>query len=77
MYSYYNKTEAISARLAPGLKERIDFECQQFHGMNRNKFLNEAAEFLLQLRYEARNGNLNLEELPSVIKRYSHLINSC
>ena len=40
MYSYYNHTEAISARLAPGLKDRIDFECAQYDGMNRNKFLN-------------------------------------
>lgn len=74
MYSYNNKTEAISARLAPGLKERIDFECQQFYGMNRNKFLNEAAEFLLQLRYEVRNGNLILEELPKPLRRYMHLL---
>lgn len=74
MYSPNNKTEAISARLMPGLKERIDFECQQFYGMNRNKFLNEAAEFLLQLRYEVRNGNLILEELPKPLRQYMYLL---
>lgn len=73
MYSYNNHTEAISARLAPGLKERIDFECQQFCGMNRNRFLNEAAEFLLQLRYEVRCGNLNPGELPNPIRQYMYL----
>ena len=36
MYSYNNKTEAISARLALGLKDRIDFECAQHKRMNRN-----------------------------------------
>lgn len=74
MYSWNNHTEAISARLAPGLKERIDFECQQNPGMNRNKFLNDAAKFLLQLRYEVRCGNLKPEELPDVIGRYMHLL---
>lgn len=77
MYSYYNHTEAISARLAPGLKERIDFECQQYRGMNRNKFLNQSAELLLALRQEYRCGNLKFEDLPSVIRRYIHLIQSC
>lgn len=73
MYSYNNKTEAISARLAPGLKGRIDFECQQYRGMNRNKFLNQAAELLLTLRQEYRCGNFNLEDLPSSIRRYNYL----
>lgn len=77
MYSYNNHTEAISARLAPGLKERIDFECAQYSGMNRNKFLNQAAELLLALRQEYRCGNLRVEDLPSSIRRYSHLISSC
>lgn len=77
MYSYYNHTEAISARLAPGLKERIDFECAQYSGMNRNKFLNQAAEMLLALRQEYRCGNLRIEDLPSSIRRYSYLISSC
>ena len=74
MYSYNNHTEAISARLAPGLKERIDFECQQYPGMNRNRFLNEAAEFLLQLRYEVRCGKLNPDDLPKAIKNCSYLL---
>lgn len=77
MYSYYNHTEAISARLAPGLKERIDFECSKYRGMNRNRFLNDAAELLLTLRQECRCGNLNVEDLPSAIRRYAHLISSC
>lgn len=77
MYSYYNHTEAISARLAPGLKGRIDFECAQHSGMNRNKFLNQAAELLLSLRQEYRCGNLKVEELPLSIRRYEYLISSC
>lgn len=74
MYSYNNHTEAISARLAPGLKERIDFECQQYYGMNRNKFINQAAEMLLQLRHEYRCGNLRMDELPPALQRLSWLI---
>lgn len=77
MYSYYNHTEAISARLAPGLKDRIDFECAQYSGMNRNKFLNQAAEMLLALRQEYRCGNLDIKDLPSSIRRYAYLISSC
>lgn len=73
MYSYNNHTEAISARLAPGLKERIDFECQQYEGMNRNRFINDACMLLLDLRHENRCGNFNLEDLPSLFKRYLHL----
>lgn len=76
MYSYNNKTEAISARLAPGLKGRIDFECAQYNGMSRNKFLNQASEMLLALRQEYRCGNLKIEDLPSSIRRYSYLITS-
>lgn len=74
MYSYNNKTEAISARLAPGLKERIDFECQQYPGMNRNRFLNDAAHMLLELRHEYRCGNLDMDSLPSALRRFSRLI---
>lgn len=73
MYSYNNHTEAISARLAPGLKGRIDFECQQLPGMNRNRFLNDAAEFLLQMRYEMRCGNLTEDDLPPALRRYAYL----
>ena len=72
MYSFNNKTEAISARLAPGLKERIDFECAQYRGWNRNKFINYAASMLLDLRQEVRNGNLNPAELPSCMRRFLH-----
>lgn len=73
MYSHNNKTEAISCRLFPGLKGRIDFECQQYRGMNRNKFINQACGFLLELRYEIRCGNLNVEQLPPCIRRYDYL----
>ena len=74
MYSWNNHTEAISARLAPGLKDRIDFECAQYRDWNRNKFLNMAAELLLNLRQEVRCGNLDPNTLPSSIRRYSHLL---
>lgn len=74
MYSYNNKTDAISARLAPGLKERIDFECQQYRGWNRNKFLNYAAMLLLDLRHELRAGNITYEQLPQVLQNRSFLI---
>ncbi len=70
MYSYNNHTEAISARLAPGLKERIDFECQQYFGMNRNKFINQAAGLLLDLRHEVRCGNIDKEQLPPTLARH-------
>lgn len=73
MYSYNHHTEAISARLAPGLKDRIDFECQQYDGMNRNRFINDACQLLLDLRHENRCGNFDLERLPSLFKRYRHL----
>ena len=70
MYSYNNKTEAISARLAPGLKDRIDFECQQYRRMNRNKSLNYAAEFYLELRHEYHCGNVKKEDLPIFMRRW-------
>lgn len=71
-YSNNNHTEAISARLAPGLKDRIDFECQQYRGLNRNKFLNVAATLLLELRHEYRCGNLKWEDLPEALKQRAH-----
>lgn len=74
MYSYNNKTEAISARLAPGLKGRIDFECAQYRGWNRNKFINCAAGMLLDLRQEVRCGNLSLDELPPCMRRFYGLL---
>lgn len=70
MYSWNNKTEAISARLAPGLKERIDFECQQYCGLNRNKFLNIAAEMLLEMRHDVRCGNVRVGDLPPTWVRF-------
>lgn len=73
MYSYNNHTEAISARLTPGLKERIDFECQQYKGMNRNRFINDACQLLLDLRHEKRCGNFDPDCLPSLFKRYWYL----
>ena len=74
MYSSNNKTEPISARMAPGLKERIDFECAQYHEWNRNKFLNYAASMLLDLRQEVRCGNLSLADLPPCMRRFSHYL---
>ena len=70
MYSYNNHTEAISARLAPGLKARIDFECQQHAGWNRNKFLNKAAELLLDTLHEVRAGNVSQYDLPPQMQRF-------
>lgn len=70
MYSWNNKTEAISARLAPGLKDRIDFEVQQYRGWNRNKFLNIAAEMLLEMRHDVRCGNVRVEDIPSTWIRF-------
>lgn len=70
MYSWNNKTEAISARLAPGLKDRIDFEVQQYTGLNRNKFLNIAAEMLLEMRHDVRCGNVRVEDLPRTWTRF-------
>ena len=72
MYSYNNHTEAISARLAPGLKERIDFECQQYPGMNRNKFLNNAAEAWLCLSAQIRCGGFDPNTLPAGVKSVLH-----
>ncbi len=74
MYSWNNKTEAISARLAPGLKGRIDFECQQYRGWNRNKFLNCAAELLLEMRHDIRCGNIRFDDLPDSLKRHYHML---
>lgn len=70
MYSWNNKTEAISARLAPGLKDRIDFEVQQYRGLNRNKFLNIAAEMLLEMRHDVRCGNVRVEDIPPTWIRF-------
>lgn len=70
MYSYNNRTEAISARLAPGLKERIDFHCQQYPRMNRNRFLNDAARLLLDVIHEVQCGNVAKEDLPRALQRY-------
>ena len=72
MYSWNNKTEAISARLMPGLKDRIDFECQQYPGMNRNKFLNYAAEFFLLLHHEYKCGNIKWEDIPPILRTYMY-----
>lgn len=74
MYSPNNKTEAISARLAPGLKERIDFECAQYQKWNRNKFINYASEMLLDLRQEVRCGNISLADLPPSMRRFSNYL---
>lgn len=71
MYSWNNNTEPISARLAPGLKDRIDFECQQYRGLNRNKFLNIAAEMLLEMRHDVRCGNVRVEDIPPTWKRFT------
>lgn len=68
MYSYNNHTEPISARLMPGLKERIDFECAQHFIKNRNRFLNEAASCLLEIIHEVRCGNCNLDDLPRCLR---------
>ena len=70
MYSWNNKTEAISARLAPGLKGRIDFECQQHKGWNRNKFLNESAQFMLEAIHDMQCGNVNKKDLPGNWQRF-------
>lgn len=74
MYSYNNRTEAISCRLAPGLKGRIDFECEQYQRMNRNKFINQACELVLMMRQSIRNGNMCAEDLPEVLRRYRWIL---
>lgn len=74
MYSYNNTTEAISARLAPGLKNRIDYECQQHRGWNRNRFINNACGMLLDIIQEVRCGNIQMEEVPLVLRRHLHQI---
>lgn len=70
MYSSNNNTEAISVRLAPGLKGRIDFDCQQRRGWNRNKFINYACMFALDLLHEIDCGNINKEDLPPSILQH-------
>lgn len=70
MYSWNNHTEAISARLAPGLKGRIDFHCQQHAGKNRNRFLNEAAEFMLEVQHDIECGNVDRNSLPKNWRRF-------
>ena len=70
MYSNNNNTEAISARLLPGLKDRIDFEVSQYCGQNRNKFINQSCEFMLEVRHAVRCGNLKLEDLPANLHRW-------
>ena len=68
MYSWNNHTEAISARLSPGLKERIDFVCQQHADWNRNRFLNVSAEIMLDLIHEMECGNVSKLDLPKVLQ---------
>lgn len=70
MYSYNERTEAISARLAPGLKDRIDFEVQQYRGLNRNRFINEACMLYLELRNEVRSGNLPVDKIDLPFRRF-------
>lgn len=70
MYSWNEHTEAISARLAPGLKSRIDYHCQQYSYKNRNKFLNEAAQFMLEAIADIQCGNVNREDLPKNWQRF-------
>lgn len=75
-YSYNNNTEAISARLAPGLKDRIDFDCQQRYGWTRNKFINYACMLVLDLRHEVQCGNIKKEDLPAALQNAWYLIGS-
>ena len=70
MYSYKKKTEAISARLAPGLKDRIDLEVSQYYAQNRNKFINQACKLMLELRHDIRCGNVKMEDLPPNLWRF-------
>lgn len=70
MYSYDKRTEAISARLAPGLKDRIDFEAASYRGMNRNRFINEACMLYLELRNEVRCGNLPVDKINLPFRRF-------
>lgn len=84
MYSPNDTTKPISARMAPGLTERIDFECQRANlavntawgarKWNRNYFLNCAAELLLLMRREYACGNLDLANLPKPIRGYSWML---
>lgn len=70
MYGYNERTEAISARLAPGLKDRIDFEVASYRGMNRNRFINEACMLYLELRNEVRCGNLPVDTIGLPFRRF-------
>lgn len=70
MYSWNNKTEAISARLAPGLKERIDYHCQHHKGKNRNRFLNDSVQFMLEAINDIQCGNVNKKDLPGNWQRF-------
>ena len=72
-YSYNNNTEAISCRLAPGLKDRIDFDCQQRMGWTRNKFINYACMVALDIRHEVQCGNVKLDELPEALQKAWYL----
>lgn len=74
MYSWNNPTEAISVRMAPGLKDRITFECQASGKMNRNKFINTACTFLLELRREIRCGNIKFDDLPPEIRAWFYIL---
>ena len=70
MYSHNNKTEAISARLTPGLKDRIDFECAQDYRLNRNRFINDSAQLLLDIIFEVRCGNIQKTDLPKQLQTW-------
>lgn len=72
-YSISNNTQAVSTRLAPGLKDRITFECQQRSGWNRNKFINYACMAALDLCHEVRCGNVRREDLPPSFQRYAYV----
>lgn len=74
MYAYREKTKAISARIKPSLVERIDYKCEQYRHMTRNKFLTYAAEFLLQTISDIECGNLQPGQLPIDLYRIVHQI---
>lgn len=85
MYSPNDTTKPISARMAPGLTERIDYECEcsalranfkwGARRWNRNQFLNCAAELLLLLRHDYRAGNMPpVSDWPSGLKSYAWMV---
>lgn len=74
IYSRDKKTEAISVRMAPGLKDRVTFECEHSGKWNRNRFINLATMLLLDLRQEVRCGNINIDELPGTMGRFCTLL---